>query len=370
MESITTEDLLLINSLSNRVYHGNQLLSNANQQERNQLISIKRKLRSISNFFETKYGNNFGPFTTGISSGNPIAIGGTRFNNVWSGLFKGANNKQYCAQISFVMNRNEPYLNVGFYFGAASAHSISADQRHLLENQLAALGNTLSHTLENNVDVRNRFEYLFDNGFQAIGNRTRMLPDQWIQHIINNTANSHIFVKIPPNELGYIDNSIIDSFVAQVMFLMKCVEPQIQIDINKPLTPEQRAKQAERRAIIGHKGEVYVMESEKLKLEELGIETNEYPKHVALESMNYGYDILSLDENEEELYIEVKTTTRTIEDPSARKIFISVNEVNTYRNNTNRYRIYRVYDIENDPNIEELNFDENRLSPDGFYFEY
>ncbi len=81
---------------------------------------------------------------------------------------------------------------------------------------------------------------------------------------------------------------------------MKPDEEANEVDHNKPLTPEQRAKQAERRAIIGHKGEVFVMKSEKQKLTELGLATNGYPKHVALESMSYGYDILSKDENGED----------------------------------------------------------------------
>ena len=57
------------------------------------------------------------------ATGNAIAIGGTNFKRVWSGIFKGAENKQYAAQISFVMNPNEACLDVGFYFGRASGHS-------------------------------------------------------------------------------------------------------------------------------------------------------------------------------------------------------------------------------------------------------
>lgn len=373
MDSITLNDLELINQLCGRTYSGNRLLSNASEEEHAQLTAIKRKLRAIADFFANKYGQEFGAFITGISSGNPIAIGGTKFNNVWSGLFKGAENKQYSAQISFVMNRQETCLNVGFYFGAASAHNLSADERQRLERQLSDLGNNLSNSLVNNPEIRSDYESLFDNGFQAIGSRERMLPDEWIQHIVENTANSHLITKIYPNELGYIENSTIDSFVAQVMFLMKSVESHDEaneVDTNKPLTPEQRAKQAERRAIIGHKGEVFVMESEKQKLTELGLETKDYPKHVALESMSYGYDILSLDENGEEILVEVKTTTRTQEDSGSKRFFISVNEVKTYRRNQATYRIYRVYDIDNEPSIEVIDFEDGQLSPDGYILEY
>ena len=373
MENITLNDLELINELCGRTFTGNRLLSNASEAEHGQLTVIKRKLRAIADFFANKYGDEFGPFTTGISSGNPIAIGGTRFNNVWSGLFKGAENKQYSAQISFVMNRQEKCLNVGFYFGAASAHNLTADERQRLERQLSDLGNNLSNSLVNNPEIRSDYESLFDNGFQAIGSGERMLPDNWVQHISENTANSHLITKIYPNELGYIENSTIDSFVAQVMFLMKSVETDEdanEVDLNKPLSLEQRAKQAERRAIIGHKGEVFVMESEKQKLTELGLATDGYPKHVALESMSYGYDILSKDENGEDILIEVKTTTRTQEDQGSRKFFITVNEVDTYNKNPETYRIYRVYDIDNEPSIELIAFEADQLSPDGYILEY
>ena len=373
MDNITLNDLELINKLCGRTYTGNRLLSNASGAEHGQLTDIKRKLRAIAEFFAKRYGDEFGPFTTGISSGNPIALGGTRFNNVWSGLFKGAENKQYSAQISFVMNRQEKCLNVGFYFGAASAHNLTADERHRLESQLSDLGNNLSYSLVNNPQIRSDYERLFDNGFLAIGSGKRMLPDNWVQRISENTANSQLITKIYPNELGYIENSTIDSFVAQVMFLMKSVEPDQkanQVDLRKPLTPEQRAKQAERRAIIGHMGEVYVMESEKQKLIELGLATDGYPKHVALESMSYGYDILSKDKNAEDILIEVKTTTRTQEDLGSRKFFISVNEVNTYNRYPETYKIYRVYDIDNEPSIEIIDFEADQLSPDGYILEY
>ena len=175
MENITLNDLELINQLCDRTYTGNRLLSNASNAEHDQLNAVKRKLRAIADFFANKYGEEFGPFTTGISSGNPIAIGGTRFNNVWSGLFKGAENKQYSAQISFVMNRQETCLNVGFYFGAASAHHLSVDERQRLEGQLSDLGNNLSNSLVNNPEIRSDYENLFDNGFQATGSGERML---------------------------------------------------------------------------------------------------------------------------------------------------------------------------------------------------
>ena len=46
------------------------------------------------------------------------------------------------------------------------------------------------------------------------------------------------------------------------------------------------------------------MDREREKLKALNLKTPDYPKHVALESTAYGFDVLSLDENEKEIFIE------------------------------------------------------------------
>jgi hypothetical protein len=107
MEPITTADLILIKDLSSRIYSGNRLLSNATEDEKKHLKDVIDKLKIIADYFSQKYIQVYGPFETSVSTGNPIAIGGTNFKRVWSGIFKGASNKQYAAQISFVMNNEE-----------------------------------------------------------------------------------------------------------------------------------------------------------------------------------------------------------------------------------------------------------------------
>lgn len=138
----------------------------------------------------------------------------------------------------------------------------------------------------------------------------------------------------------------------------------------KPPTPEQRAKQAERLAQIGLAGEIYVLEQEKNKLQRLNLQIKGYPQHVALESTQYGYDVLSLDESGSEIYIEVKTTTRKKEDPNSRKFYISNYEIETFENNQTTYKLYRVYDIENSPSFEELDLAALDKKTDGYIIEY
>lgn len=373
MESITSDDLILVNNLSSRSYTGNRLLSNATDIEKSHLEKVTNKLRVIAEYYSQKYNHLYGPFEISVTTGNPIAIGGTTFKRVWSGIFKGALNKQYAAQISFVINPQEPCLDVGFYFGRAAGHSIKHDQRIDLERQLNRLGLAVSDAIINDSTLKARYESLFDFGFTAYSNGSAVLPDDWYNIIRKKTKISQIVAKVHPNGFGVIENSTIDLFVSQVIFLMAVIKDDIdsiRSIVITPLTPEQRAKQAERLALIGQKGEIFVMEYERSKLTNLGFKNNIYPKHIALESMHYGYDILSLDENGEEIYIEVKSTTRIREDSQSRKFFISTNEYNTFLNNKEQYKLYRVYDVENEPNIEFIDLETVKITPDGYIAEF
>jgi hypothetical protein len=373
MTPIDTSDLILINNLSSRQYTDNKLLSNATENERNQLDSIVNKLRTLSEYFSRKYTASYGPFDTSVTTGNPIAIGGKSFKRVWAGIFKGAPNKQYAAQISFVMNPEEARLDVGFYFGRASGHSLTREQRIALESQLTNLGLTLSNNINNNPNVRSRYSELFDFGFIAYNTANILTEDEWLNTIRTKTKNSQIVAKIYPNNFGIIENSTIDSFVSQIIFLMGSIpnpgDPAVPVVI-RPLTPEQRVKQAERLAEIGQKGELHIMEVEKQKLRNIGIDLPNYPKHVALESTHFGYDVLSLDEQGHELFIEVKTTTRPKEDRFARSFYITTNELNVYFENKRNYRLYRVYNIEGEPSLDVLDLEDLVKQPNGYIVTY
>ena len=121
METITIDDLKLVNSLSIRKYENNSIASKAEKKEIESFREVKYKLGKIAEFFSKKYSAEYGPFETNASpEHNPISRG-NKLLNVWSTLFKGSINKQYAAQISFVIEKEEPFLNVGFYFGRASA---------------------------------------------------------------------------------------------------------------------------------------------------------------------------------------------------------------------------------------------------------
>lgn len=314
MEQIQKADLKLINDLSARTYTGLSLSSNSTKIERDRFKLIKNKLKTISTSFSSKYEESFGPFKVNVSpEANPMTRGNT-LNVVWSTFFKGAENKQYAAQISFVIERLSPYLNIGFYFGRASSHSLSDEVKTELTNRLSLLGRELASSIENNSDLLAKYNSLFDFGFTAYVNETPVLPQDWLNAIKTSPQNCQITARIYPNDFDIIESSSIDSYISQIIFLMSAIrgtEDDKVTPFIKPLTPEQRAKQAERLAEIGNMGEEYILKLEEQKLNELGFLNSNYPRHVALESASYGYDILSLDKNKEEIFIEVKNNNST-----------------------------------------------------------
>lgn len=355
--SLISDDFFLVNDLSSREYKGNTIVSNASQDEKDKLRNVKLKLKLLAEFFNQKYSNDYGPFQSGVVTGNDIAMGGAKLKPIWSGIFKGSH-KQYGAQISFVIDQKKPVLHVGFYFGRANARQIRKKEREKLESQLEKLAITLSSSLASNIQLREKYESLFDLGFSAYTKEEKIHSSKWIDSIIQNAKTSQIVIEVSLDEYGSIDYKMIDSYVSQLMFLMRAVDVNDTSLIQKALTPEQRAKQAERLCMIGYKGELYVFEYEKNKLEKNAIKKAGYPRHVSLESDSYGYDILSLDEKGEEIFIEVKTTTRTKEDDYSKRFYLSANEFETYQNNKDKYKFVRVYDVENSPDLRVINFED------------
>ncbi|MCD8174048.1 MAG: hypothetical protein LUD76_11465, partial [Alistipes sp.] len=212
MDSITAKDLLFINDMTSRRYTGNTILSNATPQENEYLSFIRKKLKSVAEYFAFKYENDYGPFNVDRSRGNPIRIGGDTLNRVWAGFYKGNNNKQYSAQISFVIHPYEPCLEVGFYFGRASAHKIKPNERKVWEERLRRIGKTLSQSIRNYDIYREYYEKLFEYGFNAYSKGSAVSPDEWCDIISENAVNSHIYYKIHPKENGEINNSTLDTY--------------------------------------------------------------------------------------------------------------------------------------------------------------
>ena len=100
------------------------------------------------------------------------------------------------------------------------------------------------------------------------------------------------------------------------------------------------AERDNRNREVGLAGEKLVFNLEVKRLQELGLDDcAQKVKHIALDDDYAGYDILSFDENGEEVYIEVKTTRGSIHTP----FFISKNEVAVSEEKGEHYWVYRLY---------------------------
>ena len=114
------------------------------------------------------------------------------------------------------------------------------------------------------------------------------------------------------------------------------------------------AAKAKKDKDLGLIGEKYVLNFEMDKLHNCGLkDLSGSIKHISEElGDGEGYDILSYDDNQRPIYIEVKTTNSKNQD----QFFISANELGFAENHQNDYYLYRVYDIKRKPKVAIYNY--------------
>lgn len=98
----------------------------------------------------------------------------------------------------------------------------------------------------------------------------------------------------------------------------------------------------EKKSKIGNLGGLYVLEIEKSKINLLNPEFLNKIFHASNHSDSYGYDILSFDENGNEIFIEVKTTVNKNPD----QFFITKNELLVMSEKDEAYHLYFVYEFD------------------------
>lgn len=102
-------------------------------------------------------------------------------------------------------------------------------------------------------------------------------------------------------------------------------------------------QQQKRKSEIGKLGELFVLSEEKNKLEKLG--KNKLARKVEQISTTKGdgagFDIKSFDENGNEIYIEVKTTTGR----KLSRFYLTRNELQLSISEPSKFRLYRVFDF-------------------------
>ncbi|WP_143305826.1 DUF3883 domain-containing protein [Chitinophaga vietnamensis] len=367
---ITDKDIVLVEKLSKAHYPTKGLIATVPRNEISELLELRRRLKAMSDFFKQKYDNDFGIFRSEHSTGNPVGRGGN-LRRAWSGIFKGSDNKQYAAQISFVIDGKKGCMDVGFYFGRASAFRMKKDVRNIHETELKGAGELLVKSLNDDAELKKRYYDLFEIGFRAEIRDAIVTPEEWLSNAAQDPTYSSVTISLYPNSLGYIDPETIDFHVALVIPLLGIIPEKISTPAPSKrkliaLTPEQRAQKAQRLALIGLKGEEYIMGIEREKLAALTDIEKRSPTHVSLESDNAGYDILSYEQDGKEIYIEVKTTTYGKNHPSGNTFFLSSPEYEFYQANKKSYKLYRVWEVFGIPSWEEVDLQNVDLINDGY----
>ena len=130
--------------------------------------------------------------------------------------------------------------------------------------------------------------------------------------------------------------------------------------IEKSATKADYALRQKENKTLGDAGEEWVFEHEKKMLRAAGRnDLAEMVKWVAQKSDSDGYDILSFDEDGNELYIEVKTTNGGPNTP----FYLSATELAVNNMNLEKYRLYRLYDFHKGPKLRIITGDLNQLQP-------
>lgn len=135
--------------------------------------------------------------------------------------------------------------------------------------------------------------------------------------------------------------------------------PERSLEVREPMPWRQgrafKRDYMEREAAnrsLGRAGEDFVLRFEHWRLLQLGLgQLADRVEHVAkTRGDGLGYDILSFDPSGDARYIEVKTTSFGKRTP----FFVSSNEVEFARSESERFRLYRVFNFREEPRLFEL----------------
>jgi len=369
-DTITQGDIELLSRLSLDRYPSLSLVEVAGAYDNAAYQKIAVKLKTIADAIDLEYRHDYGPMQAVKSTGNPIGIGG-KLGRLWSGVFKGNENKQYSAQVTVGIDHDAQLLYLGFFFGSAYSKSASPQRRKFLEDGLYRLGVILYEAIQADPNIRLVLEGLLELGFKCYVKEERVNLDAWIENLRIDPKISSISIHLPADRENRVDEVLIGYYISVCMPLMSVFPEDVNIRnkrrsyFPRPRTPEERAIQAARRTITGTKGEEFAMDYERKRLAIAKLSGRGYPQNKAAISDIFHYDLLSID-GRNEIHIEVKTTARPKSDPAANVAYLSANEYDFYQRHRDSYRLYRVYDIFGRPELEEIDLGNVRFESDNY----
>lgn len=152
---------------------------------------------------------------------------------------------------------------------------------------------------------------------------------------------------------GTLDSIEIQSYMWVVSYLVAEhtaeVTPAPQIDFNAEL--ENRIKRAAEKERIGLLGEQFIYEQEKSRLNRVSRQDLANKVKIVSSQSDFGYDILSFDEQGQEIHVEVKTTSKSENNDDG--FWLSDYEKQLAEKDS-LWKLYRVWNINGEPHFENL----------------
>ncbi|MBQ0088081.1 MAG: DUF3883 domain-containing protein [Prevotellaceae bacterium] len=346
---LTHDDLNIILEMSQKEYPSHAIPETDSSKET--FLNIRRKLHKVMNYM-ADYFCEYGEFARTKADGNPVPRKSNKLGEVWAAFYIGKDKKQ-SKQIFIHYNTTKKTIDVGFCFGFGI---------NKLSSQLSNCGKGVYEIISKN---KQEYENLMCCGFKTYygdwkTDAQQNSKEDWLLQIQTNPATYRIVKSFSKD----VSRTTLIATISQLIFLMQ-VNNELQLHTKSNVTKEDRICIYQRLLDIGEKGEMYVFLQEHERIRQL-FPTAKYPYHKSKESDNYGYDILSLDSNGQEIYIEVKTTTLKKDNPQSRSFPMSSKEYEMMQTNQSSYFIYRVFDVDGTPQLEKYKYEDIDASTDGY----
>lgn len=208
----------------------------------------------------------------------------------------------------------------------------------------------------NRINCNKFVEYLINefafiqNGSKVSGvleNVIKLVPQEYVSCFVSGYKN-HSSKQLTKSYISFETEEVAEniSTIKKVSIPKRVSESKnktIKADVKK--TKIDYIKKQIDDTLVGNLGEKLVFEYESKRIEKLSKKDSSFKKlkpiWVSLEDDNLGYDILSYNENKEEIFIEVKSTKAG----KYTNFYISKNEVEFSKANSKNYYLYRVFGL-------------------------
>lgn len=246
-----------------------------------------------------------------------------------------------------IWSEREVAALVADYFAMLNAEILSqpyskTNHRQILMQIVSRTQGAIERKHQNVSAILQRLGYPWIDGYKPLGNYQEALFQEVSRHVDGHTERLDAVIAIPEISEKTIQTVFVDRPKAGESAQSAAEIEQIGLKLDHA---ERDAKNRD----LGRAGEEFVITVEKARL------ANEGLGHLAADVSwvardlgdGLGYDIISFDENGEEIFIEVKTTRGGETSP----FFLTENERVTAIRKGGRYRLYRVFHFSRRPKI-------------------